>query len=167
MANYISLATALGSSFTDQEYKARESIWLGRKKRVVRGGSFGDHRPYAISIQYSCRPGRCLSTSMPGQSLRKLCYRTPSCTCLADHAAAGLLPQCLEWSSLNSNSHPAEKSTVSVEAAARAHIILSPERHAVGVPYRLSYEVSRWLSSGHKVRDANLRVAPLQVRNQA
>ena len=45
VANYISLATALGSSFTDQEYKARESIWLGREKRAARGGSFGDTPP--------------------------------------------------------------------------------------------------------------------------
>ena len=47
VANFISLATALGASFTDQEYKARESIWVGRKQRTGLGGGTND-KPRAI-----------------------------------------------------------------------------------------------------------------------
>ena len=42
VANFISLAMALGASFTDQEYKARDSIWLDRKQRTGRDGGTND-----------------------------------------------------------------------------------------------------------------------------
>ena len=58
--NFISLATALGASFTDQEYKARESIWVGRKQRTGVGGE-KDKPPAASTAVEDAFGFKCLA----------------------------------------------------------------------------------------------------------